>query len=84
MIVDDVISAGTSVRESVEMLRAAGATPVAVLIALDRMEKAAPGGQSCSSLQFRRWKRLWYSSVCDCDFARLDVNNFEHNLHLMA
>lgn len=39
-IVDDVISAGTSVRESVEMLRAAGATPVAVLIALDRMEKS--------------------------------------------
>lgn len=40
VIVDDVISAGTSVRESVEMLRAAGATPVAVLIALDRMEKS--------------------------------------------
>lgn len=40
VIVDDVISAGTSVRESVEMLRAADATPVAVLIALDRMEKS--------------------------------------------
>ena len=40
VIVDDVISAGTSVRESVKMLRAAGATPVAVLIALDRMEKS--------------------------------------------
>ena len=40
VIVDDVISAGTSVRESVEMLHAAGATPVAVLIALDRMEKS--------------------------------------------
>ena len=39
-IVDDVISAGTSVRESVEMIRAAGATPAAVLIALDRMERA--------------------------------------------
>ena len=40
VIVEEVISAGTSVRESVEMLRAAGATPVAVLIALDRMEKS--------------------------------------------
>lgn len=40
VIVDDVISAGTSVRESVEMIRAAGATPVAVLIALDRMERS--------------------------------------------
>ena len=40
VIVADVISAGTSVRESVEMIRAAGATPAAVLIALDRMERA--------------------------------------------
>lgn len=40
VIVDDVISAGTSVRESVEMIRNAGATPVAVLIALDRMERS--------------------------------------------
>lgn len=39
VIIDDVISAGTSVRESVEMIRAAGATPSAVLIALDRMER---------------------------------------------
>jgi len=40
VIVDDVISAGTSVRESVEIIRAAGATPCAVLIALDRMERS--------------------------------------------
>jgi orotate phosphoribosyltransferase len=40
VIIDDVISAGTSVRESVEMIRAAGATPSAVLIALDRMERS--------------------------------------------
>lgn len=40
VIIDDVISAGTSVRESVEMIRAAGATPGAVLIALDRMERS--------------------------------------------
>jgi len=39
VIVDDVISAGTSVRESVEAIRAQGATPVGVLIALDRMER---------------------------------------------
>ena len=38
-IVDDVITAGTSVRESVEAIRAAGATPAGVLIALDRMER---------------------------------------------
>lgn len=39
LIIDDVISAGTSVRESIEIIRAAGATPCAVVIALDRMEK---------------------------------------------
>jgi orotate phosphoribosyltransferase len=44
VIIDDVISAGTSVRESVEMIRAQGATPCAVLIALDRMEKSGAEG----------------------------------------
>jgi orotate phosphoribosyltransferase len=39
VIVDDVISAGTSVRESVEIITHAGATPAAVLIALDRRER---------------------------------------------
>lgn len=39
LIVDDVVSAGTSVRESVELIRAAGAAPAGVLIALDRMER---------------------------------------------
>lgn len=39
MIVDDVISAGTSVRESVELMRQAGAIPCGVAIALDRMER---------------------------------------------
>jgi orotate phosphoribosyltransferase len=39
VIVDDVISAGTSVRESVQIIRSAGANPAAVLIALDRQER---------------------------------------------
>ncbi|HUN70258.1 MAG TPA: orotate phosphoribosyltransferase [Burkholderiales bacterium] len=39
IIVDDVISAGTSVRESVDIIRAQGAVPAAVVIALDRMER---------------------------------------------
>lgn len=38
LIIDDVISAGTSVRESIELINAATATPSAVVIALDRME----------------------------------------------
>jgi orotate phosphoribosyltransferase len=39
LIVDDVISAGVSVRESVQLIRNAGATPCGVVIALDRMER---------------------------------------------
>ncbi|WP_137720098.1 orotate phosphoribosyltransferase [Methylobacillus flagellatus] len=39
LIVDDVISAGTSVRESVDIIRAADATPAGVAIAIDRQER---------------------------------------------
>lgn len=39
LVIDDVISAGTSVRESVDLIRAAGATPAGVVIALDRQER---------------------------------------------
>jgi orotate phosphoribosyltransferase len=39
LIIDDVISAGTSVRESVELIKVNGATPCGVSIALDRQEK---------------------------------------------
>jgi orotate phosphoribosyltransferase len=44
LIIDDVISAGTSVRESVAMIEAAGAQPCGVAIALDRQEKAVVDG----------------------------------------
>jgi orotate phosphoribosyltransferase len=39
LVIDDVISAGTSVRESITLIRAAGAEPCGVVIALDRMER---------------------------------------------
>jgi orotate phosphoribosyltransferase len=39
LIVDDVITAGTAIRESVEIIRAAGAEPAGILIALDRQER---------------------------------------------
>ena len=39
LIVDDVITAGTAVRESLEIIRASGATPVGVALALDRQER---------------------------------------------
>ncbi|MCR4346134.1 MAG: orotate phosphoribosyltransferase [Sulfuricaulis sp.] len=48
IIVDDVISAGTSVRESVQIIKTAAATPVGVTIALDRQER---GEGSMSAVQ---------------------------------
>jgi len=44
LIVDDVISAGTSVRESIATITAAGARPAGVAIALDRQERATEAG----------------------------------------
>jgi orotate phosphoribosyltransferase len=45
LIIDDVVSAGTSVRESIALITQAGAQPVGVAIALDRQEKGAENGQ---------------------------------------
>ncbi|MDR3353338.1 MAG: orotate phosphoribosyltransferase [Zoogloeaceae bacterium] len=46
LIVDDVISAGTSVRESVARIRASGAQPAGVVVALDRMERGSATSRS--------------------------------------
>ena len=56
LIVDDVISAGTSVRESIALIREAGAQPCGVVIALDRQEKATENGADVawSAVQFVR------------------------------
>ncbi|AOG24152.1 orotate phosphoribosyltransferase [Acidovorax sp. RAC01] len=56
LIIDDVMSAGTAARESIAIIRAAGATPHAVAIALDRQEKATENGQDVehSAVQYVR------------------------------
>ncbi|MDB5826772.1 MAG: orotate phosphoribosyltransferase [Variovorax sp.] len=56
LIVDDVMSAGTAVRESIAAIRAAGATPEGVVIALDRQEKATENGNDVdhSAVQYVR------------------------------
>ena len=43
LIVDDVVTAGTAVRESIMLIQAAGATPCGVLVALDRQERGESG-----------------------------------------
>jgi orotate phosphoribosyltransferase len=50
VIVDDVLTAGTALRESVKLLRGAGATPVAALIALDRQEQGPDGGSAVAGM----------------------------------
>ncbi|NEX18827.1 orotate phosphoribosyltransferase [Thiorhodococcus mannitoliphagus] len=51
LIIDDVITAGTSVRESVEIIRAAGAEPAGVVIALDRQERGRDAGSAVQEVQ---------------------------------
>jgi len=53
VILDDVITAGTSVRESVEIIRAAQATPAGVVIALDRQEKGLDERSAISEVEER-------------------------------
>ncbi len=56
LVVDDVMSAGTAVRESIALIQSAGATAHAVVIALDRQEKATENGQDVqhSAVQYVR------------------------------
>ncbi|HEY8707917.1 MAG TPA: orotate phosphoribosyltransferase, partial [Burkholderiaceae bacterium] len=56
LIVDDVMSAGTAVRESIAIIQAAGARPHAVAIALDRQEMATENGADAphSAVQYVR------------------------------
>jgi orotate phosphoribosyltransferase len=56
LIIDDVMSAGTAARESISIIRAAGAAPHAVCIALDRQEMATDNGQDVpySAVQYVR------------------------------
>ena len=56
LIVDDVMSAGTAARESIALIEQAGATPYAMVVALDRQEKASENGQDLdySAVQYVR------------------------------
>ena len=78
LIVDDVISAGTSVRESVAIIRAAGAQPCGVLIALDRMERGT--GARSAVQEVREQFGLSVISIATLD----DVAFFLRSRHDMA
>jgi orotate phosphoribosyltransferase len=65
MIVDDVISAGTSVRESVDIIRAGGAAPCGVVIALDRMERGT--GPLSAAQEVQQIFQIPVVSIADLD-----------------
>ncbi len=65
LIVDDVISAGTSVRESVGLIRADGASPCGVAIALDRLERGA--GERSAVQEVREDFRLPVIAIADLE-----------------
>ncbi|MGH8528510.1 MAG: orotate phosphoribosyltransferase [Nevskiales bacterium] len=64
LIVDDVITAGTAVREALGLIRAAGAQPAGLLIALDRQER---GTDKLSAVQELRAEGLQVISVITLD-----------------
>ena len=51
LIVDDVISAGTSVRESIEVIEATGATQCGIVISLDRQERGTGAESAIQQIQ---------------------------------
>jgi orotate phosphoribosyltransferase len=65
LIVDDVITAGTAVRASLELIRAAGAQPVAVALALDRQERGQ--GELTAVQELEQRERLECVSVVTLD-----------------
>ena len=80
VIVDDVISAGTATGESVRLIRAAGAQPAAVLIALDRQEKAAIGGRALAESAVQHVSREYGLPV----IAIADLDTLLHYLEASA
>src|SRR6187401_823451 len=60
VIVDDVITAGTAIRESIEIIRAAGATPAGVALALDRQERGRDAhGKDLAESAVQEVRRLY-------------------------
>jgi len=73
LIIDDVISAGTSVRESIELIGAAGAQPCGVVIALDRMERGQ--GELSAAQEVQRNYGIPVVSIATLD----DLLGYLHN-----
>lgn len=83
LIVDDVISAGTSVRESVDLIKASGAAPSGVVIAVDRMERGS--GQLSAVQEVRQMHGLTVTSIINLnDLVEFLQHRQELAQHLLA
>lgn len=83
LIVDDVISAGTSVRESVELIKTSAATPGGVVIALDRMERGI--GELSAVQEVQKMHGLSVTSIINLDdLVEYLQNHRELAQHLLA
>ena len=81
LIADDVISAGTSVRESVGLIHAASASPCGVIIALDRMERGV--GKLSAVQEVKNTHQMPVISIINLDDITHYLqgkNDLEHNL----
>lgn len=85
LIIDDVISAGTSVRESVELIRNHAATPAGVVIALDRMERGQGALSAVQEVQESYGIPVFaIASLADLLAYLSDHPALEQNLHAVA
>jgi orotate phosphoribosyltransferase len=83
LIVDDVITAGTAVRESVQLIRRSGATPAGVLIALDREERGA--GELSAVQEAEQGFQVRVASICRMsDLITLLEGRAEHAASIAA
>ena len=79
LIVDDVITAGTAIRESVELIRHHGATPVGVVLALDREERGSTPGRESDRSAVEKTEREFGVRVASIVRLRDLISWLEHS-----
>jgi orotate phosphoribosyltransferase len=83
LIIDDVISAGTSVRESVDIIKRAGAMPAGVVIALDRQERGLDSRSAIQEVEAEHNIPVT-SIICLDDLLEFIKNDASLTQHLSA
>jgi orotate phosphoribosyltransferase len=84
LIIDDVISAGTSVRESVEIIRAAGAVPAGVAIAIDRQERGEGASSAVQEVERAYGLRVVSIATLDTLLTYLQDKGDGSRVHVQA